>query len=38
MIYEYDEKLFHIHMSSILHGALVGASTLWLRFHMEVHY
>jgi hypothetical protein len=38
MIYEHDEKVFHIHMSFILHGVLVGAGSLWLRFHMEVHY
>jgi hypothetical protein len=35
MICEYDEKVFHIHMSSILHGVLVGATSLWLRFHMD---
>jgi hypothetical protein len=35
MICEYDEKMFHIHMSSILHGVLVGATSLWLRFHMD---
>ncbi len=36
MIYEYQEKVLHIHMSSILHGVLVGAGSLGLRFHMEV--
>jgi hypothetical protein len=35
MICEYDEKVFHIHKSSILHGVLVGATSLWLRFHMD---
>jgi hypothetical protein len=35
MICEYDEKVFHIHMSSILHGVLVGATSLWRRFHMD---
>jgi hypothetical protein len=38
MIYEYDEKVFHIHLSFIVHGVLVGAGSLWLRFHMELHY
>ncbi len=35
MICEYDEKVLHIHMSSILHGVLVGASSLLLWFHMD---
>jgi len=29
---EPNRKLFHDHSPSILHGALVGASSLWLLF------
>jgi hypothetical protein len=28
--YMYNEKVFPIHTSSILHGVLVGADLLWL--------
>jgi hypothetical protein len=36
MIYEYDEKVFHIHMSSILHGVLVGVSTIVSGLSMQL--
>jgi hypothetical protein len=31
MIYEYDEKVFCMHMSFILHGVLVGGEGLGFR-------
>ncbi len=29
---EYSEKVFHVRTPSIVHGALVGAGSLWASF------
>ncbi len=29
---EYNENLFHVHVSSIFHGALVGVGSPWLTY------
>jgi hypothetical protein len=29
---EYSEKVFHVHIPSIVHGTLVGVGLLWASF------